>query len=110
MSIQTHIENLSTTIAVNSSSTTIVVLTPTAGKFVWVMGMFLQTEADVTITIKSATTAISGPIDFWAASSRERNWHMNGHPIFKTLAASDSFVIGLSSAVQVNGWVSLAEV
>lgn len=111
MSIQSIVYTISKTVAVNGSTSPITVYTPAAGKFVWVSGLFLQAEADVSITVMSASTAISGLIDFTGATAMEREWLSGaGPPVFRTLVASDAFKLVLSGTVQINGWAIVAEI
>lgn len=75
-----------------------------AGKKFIVTYLFVQTEADLDITIKSASTALSGALTFSTATTRERTFYNSGWPVFKTIATGEDFVITSSGAGQVNGF------
>lgn len=82
-----------------------------AGKRWAVVDVFLQAEADVTLTVYSGAGAITGPIEFSTATTRERLWQSSGErPLWKAAATNQALVMNLGGAVQVNGWVNILEV
>ena len=93
-----------------SSALTIPSAGTPAGKVFLVFDVFIQTEADGDIQLKSGTTTMTGPIQFTAATTRERRWTNAGYPVFRGRASGDDFIIANASSVQMNGWVLLYEV
>lgn len=81
-----------------------------AGKVFLILDLFIQTEADGDIQLKSGTTPMTGTILFSSATTRERRWTNAGYPVFRGRASGDDFIIANPSSVQMNGWVLLYEV
>jgi hypothetical protein len=74
-----------------------------------VYALFLQAEGTVTVTFKSGTTAITGPIKMATAALATFYWSNGGDPIFRGVASGDDFIMELGQAIQVNGWASLVK-
>lgn len=82
-----------------------------AGKKIAIVDLFLQAEADVEITLKMGAVSLSGAINFSTATTRERLWQSSGDwPVFKAFSVNQGFILNLSGAVQINGWVNILEV
>jgi hypothetical protein len=77
-----------------------------AHRFV-VYQIFIEAEGAVDVTIKSGSTALTGAINF--AANDEKEWKNGGVPVFRGRALGDDFVITLSAAEQVNGFVVIGE-
>ena len=97
-------------VEIDSNSASITVRAIASGRIFLVFDLFLQTEADCDLQIRSGATDITGPILFSTATTRERRWSSSGFPVFRGVASGDDFIIGNASTVQVNGWALLYEV
>lgn len=96
--------------SIDSASSSITVRAVPAGKNFLVFDLFLQTEGDGDIQLKSGSSNMTGLILFSTATSRERRWNNSGFPIFRGMASGDDFIISNTGSVQVNGWALLYEV
>jgi len=97
-------------VEIDSNAASITVRAVGNGRIFLVFDVFLQTEADGDLQLRSGATDITGPILFSTATTRERRWSNSGFPVFRGIASGDDFIIGNASTVQVNGWALLYEV
>lgn len=90
-------------VALTTGDATLV--TPPAGKKVRVLEFGVGSAGTVTLTFKSATTAVAGPIPLVAGSSAGAGFSPVG--CFET-AAGEALVATLSGSVNVGGWLNYA--
>ncbi len=76
-----------------------------AGKTIHITGLVLVVAAENDITLKTTTTTISGPMPFGGADE-PRGMVDNKGFLSLTLPTGDGFIIGLSTAARVTGYVS----
>jgi hypothetical protein len=77
-----------------------------AGRMFILYAIYLQPEGNTDLTLKSGATALTGPIA--GTSTSTFFWSNAGAPIARSIADGGDLVLGVSAAVQVNGWATYA--
>jgi len=88
-----------------SGSATHEVIALVTGEKIYITNLMFTVAGEVNLTLKSATDAISGAMDFGGADEpRGMVQHFGNHPL--ETAAGEAFQILASAAVQVSGYVT----
>jgi len=81
------------------------IIAAVARKTIKIVNLMLTVAGETNLTFKSATTAISGAMDFGGTDEpRGMVHHFGDHPLEMTLA--EAFQITSSAAVQVSGYIT----
>ena len=80
------------------------IIAAVSGKKIVVTTLVFTVGGDVNVTLKDGTTSLSGAMDF-GGTSEPRGMVVNFADIVMKLSTGNAFVITLSAAVQVSGFV-----
>ena len=80
------------------------IIAAVSGKRIVVTSIVFTVGGDVNVTLKDGTTALSGAMDF-GGTSEPRGMVVNFGDIVMRLSVGNAFIITLSAAVQVSGFV-----
>lgn len=90
-----------------STATTTIVRAIAAGRRFHIMGLFLRANGVQVATLQSEGNALTGPITF--ADAQEFNLPSSTVPHLSGAATGEDFKITTTQAVQLSGWVQIAE-
>lgn len=95
------------TVAINNAAASgdLTVKAIAAGERFVVFHLFLQSEGATDVSVKSASTSLTGAV--LTASGDEFEWKNSGFPVFVGTATGDDFILNVSAAVQVNGFATI---